>query len=91
MSNPAPQSFDSAEKARVYGEYFEQGAVMWQKFAEIVRTFSPTPDRLLDLGSGPGEPGCTLAAQFRCETVLSDVAPPMVALAAKRIATKGLS
>ena len=50
----------------------------------------PNATRILDLGSGPGEPGCTLAARFGVPTVISDVAPPMTALAEKRVAAKGL-
>ena len=32
MENKNPQNFDSSEKAKLYGEYFEQGEPMWEKF-----------------------------------------------------------
>jgi len=56
-----------------------------------VRAQCPGVSSILDLGSGPGEPACTLAATFPSATVIcSDVARAMVNLADERIATKGL-
>lgn len=89
-NDETPQGFDHAEKAKIYREYFEQGEAMWLKFVELAKARQPNPSRILDLGSGPGEPGCTLASFFKCPAVISDLAPPMVELSKKRIEAKGL-
>ncbi|KAK3250061.1 hypothetical protein CYMTET_40561 [Cymbomonas tetramitiformis] len=56
-----------------------------------VRKLSPDAASILDLGSGPGEPACTLAAAFPSASVIcSDVAQAMVDLAEKRAKSEGL-
>ena len=56
-----------------------------------VKQLSPQAANILDLGSGPGEPGCTLAAAFPSATVIcSDVAQAMADIASARAKSKGL-
>lgn len=56
-----------------------------------VRTLCPDASSILDIGSGPGEPGCSVAAAFPSATVIcSDVAQTMVDKAAARAKSKGL-
>ncbi|CAK0851340.1 unnamed protein product [Prorocentrum cordatum] len=57
-----------------------------------VQKLSPVAGRILDLGSGPGEPGCTLAAALpRAQVICSDVAEAMVDMARERAQAKGLA
>lgn len=57
-----------------------------------VQKLSPGAGRILDLGSGPGEPGCTLAAALpRTQVICSDVAQAMVDMAGERAKAKGLA
>ena len=50
-----------------------------------IKTLCPTARAILDLGSGHGEPGCTIAAAFPDASVIcSDLAPSMLRLAAQR-------
>lgn len=57
-----------------------------------VKQLSPDAATILDVGSGPGEPGCSLAASFPCAAVIcSDIAQAMVDKATARAQSKGLS
>lgn len=58
-----------------------------------VRQLAPGANfSLLDIGSGPGEPACSLAAAFpRARVICSDVAPDMIARAAARATREGLT
>lgn len=56
-----------------------------------VKRLSPDATSILDVGSGPGEPGCSLAESFPSAAVIcSDVAQAMVDKATARAAGKGL-
>ena len=56
-----------------------------------VRKLVPDARTILDLGSGPGEPACTLAAALPTAAVIcSDVAQAMLDLAEKRAKSEGL-
>ncbi|CAK0848653.1 unnamed protein product, partial [Prorocentrum cordatum] len=81
--------FDAAAKAATFSLVFDAGLPMWEKLAEMVEREAQRPTRLLDVGSGPGEPGCYLAARLGCAAVVSDVVPPMVAAAGRRIEARG--
>jgi len=62
-----------------------------QATVRAVQNLAPDAASILDLGSGPGEPGCSLAAAFpNAAVICSDVAPAMVDLAAARAKGKGL-
>jgi len=57
-----------------------------------IHQLSPDARNVLDLGSGHGEPGCTVAAAFPDATVIcSDLAQSMLDLAAKRASDQGLT
>lgn len=86
-----PQNFDNAEKARVFAGFFDAGLPMWSRMQELAHKQLPNgPSKILDLGCGPGEPACHFAAKYKVPTIASDLAPAMVELAKKRVATKGL-
>jgi len=56
-----------------------------------VKKLSPNAENILDLASGPGEPGCTLAKSFpNAAVICSDGAQAMVDLATQRATEKGL-
>lgn len=63
---------------------------MWKALADALAKENAAPDKILSVGDGPGEPGCYLAAKFKCPTVVSDQVPPMVEAAKKRAAAKNL-
>lgn len=85
------QSFDGAEKAKTFAGFFEVGEPMWAKMFELAAKAKASPANILDLGAGPGEPACYFAAKFPGVPVTcTDLAPPMVELAKKRAAAKGL-
>ncbi len=57
-----------------------------------IKTLCPNARSILDLGSGHGEPGCTIAAAFPDAYVIcSDLAPSMLRLAAQRAADRKLT
>lgn len=82
--------YDAAAKAATFSLVFDAGQPMWEKLAEMIENEAQKPTRLLDVGSGPGEPGCYLAARLGCAAIVSDVVPPMVAAAERRIEARGL-
>jgi ubiquinone/menaquinone biosynthesis C-methylase UbiE len=61
--------------------------------AQMLASVDPQPgERILELASGPGGAGLAAAARFpTCEVVISDVAPEMVAVAARRAGEGGLT
>jgi len=60
--------------------------------ASAIKQLCPNARTILDLGSGHGEPGCTVAARFPSAAVIcSDVSQSMLDLAAKRAADKSLA
>ena len=86
------QSFDGAEKSKVFANFFEAGAPMWEAMRVLAAKQLPAPSKILDLGGGPGEPACHFAAHFAGVPIIaSDLAPSMVELAKQRVAKKGLS
>ena len=63
-----------------------------QQTVSAVKELSPEAACILDLGSGPGEPACTLAQAFPGAAVIcSDVAQEMIDLAGKRAESEGLA
>jgi len=83
-------SFDAAAKAEVFGKVFDAGKPMWEKLYELLAAEMASPSMILSVGDGPGEPGCFLAEKYGCKAITSDVVPPMVELAKKRVEAKGL-
>ena len=84
--------FDASAKATTFGKVFDVGRPMWVKLGELVEPQlssaakkDPAKMTILSLGDGPGEPGCYLAAKFKCPTTTSDMVPPMVEAAKKRV------
>ena len=78
--------------SELYLPFFNGMGPAIEKTFSAVKSLSSDPSRILDLASGPGEPGCTLAAGFPSAVVIcSDLAQPMVDLASNRARLKGLS
>ena len=79
--------------ARLYLNFFDQAESAWKLTEEIVleSTDGATPKNILDVASGPGEPGLTLAKSFPDAKVLvTDGAEAMIQLAEMRIKDQGL-
>lgn len=83
------KKFDAQAKSDVFAKVFDAGQPMWEKLREKVSAASATPPKqILSVGDGPGEPGCYLASHFDCPTIVSDMVPPMVEAAKKRVEKK---
>ena len=88
---PVSQAFDGATAA-AYETIFESLAPCWEKHAALVSKYAGAGElSVLDIGSGPGEPSCTLAATFpTAKITCTDVAPDMNDKAAARAERKGV-
>ena len=85
-------TFDG-DMARLYLNFFDQAESAWKLTEEIVlgATDGVTPKNIVDVASGPGEPGLTLAKSFPDAKVLvTDGAEAMIQLAEMRIKNQGL-
>ena len=79
--------------ARLYLNFFDQAESAWKLTEEIVLDAANgvSPKNILDVASGPGEPGLTLAKSFPIQKVLvTDGADAMIQLAEMRIKNQGL-
>lgn len=89
MSQPGDSgfTFDAAAKAKAFADVFDGGKPMWVKLHEDLMPAlkSNKPKKILSCGDGPGEPGCFMANKFGCPTITSDVVPPMVESAKRRV------
>eukprot|EP00949_MAST-11_sp_MAST-11-sp1_P003474 g3474.t1 len=90
----ATTTFDG-DMARLYMNFFNQAEPAWQLTEEIVlhaQKESEEPvKRILDVASGPGEPGLTLAKTFPdAQVIVTDGAEAMVELAKQRVEEQGL-
>lgn len=89
-------SFDG-EMAQLYLRFFNQAADVWLQTCDVVadakvQAGDAPLTKILDVASGPGEPGLTLArAHPVAEVVITDAAEAMVGMADARIAEAGLS
>lgn len=90
---PVSQAFDGATAA-AYETIFESLEPCWKKHAGLISRYSADAGgefSILDIGSGPGEPSCTLAAAFPAAKITcTDVAPDMNAKAKARADKKGV-
>ena len=77
--------FDAAAKAEVFSKVFDGGLPGWERLGECVdKELSTPPSSILSIGDGPGEPGCYLAAKYKCATMCTDFVAPMVEAAKQR-------
>ncbi len=84
-------SFD-ADMVEPYMKFFNQAADAWVMTRDKVKNVKPDAKAILDVGSGPGEPACTVAAAFPdAQVSLTDVSPDMIKMAESRIADQGLN
>eukprot|EP00927_Polykrikos_kofoidii_P052794 TRINITY_DN46751_c0_g1_i1.p1 TRINITY_DN46751_c0_g1~~TRINITY_DN46751_c0_g1_i1.p1 ORF type:complete len:294 (-),score=45.08 TRINITY_DN46751_c0_g1_i1:14-895(-) len=78
--------------ADLYLPYDEGMKVAIDATVSATRQLFPEASTILDLGSGPGEPACTLGARFPSAAVIcSDIAQEMLDIAEKRAASNGLA
>ena len=78
--------------SHLYKPYNEGMGPAIQATTGAIQQLCPDASAILDLGSGHGEPGCTIATTFPAATVVcSDLAPSMLSLAAKRASDQGLA
>jgi len=84
----------SGEAAVAYAAVFEALHVSWNEHVKLIKQYPNSGDALsiLDIGSGPGEPSCTLAAAFpNAKVTCTDVAPDMNEKAKARAEKKGVA
>jgi len=88
---PVNQSFDGATAA-AYETIFESLEPLWKRHAALIARYSDCGRlNILDIGSGPGEPSCTLAFTFpTAQITCTDPAPDMNAKAKARAEKKGV-
>lgn len=72
------------EISALYDRVFEQNKPAWEMFAKQLQGLPES--RVLDVASGPGEPGLTIAAKTGWPVTLSDADSGMVAKARQRSA-----
>ena len=93
LSAPVSQAFDGAT-AEAYVTIFESLAPCWKKHADLIASYPNGAGEItiLDIGSGPGEPSCTLAAVLPAAKITcTDVSSDMLAKASARAEKKGVS
>ena len=86
-----PIAFNNADNAQTYANFIDGSAALWEQLSDIAQKNQAAPTRIIDLGGGPGEPGCHFAAKYSgTPTIASDKAPAMVEQAKLRVSAKGL-
>jgi len=85
-------SFDG-EIAKIYVKFFDQIMPSWKHHVAALKAHGVTsPENILDIASGPGQPGCLLAETFPDAKVrCTDLAPDMVSQAEARVKALGIS
>tara|TARA_B100001758_G_scaffold236196_1_gene237022 strand:+ start:438 stop:1310 length:873 start_codon:yes stop_codon:yes gene_type:complete len=87
-----PIAFNNADNAQTYANFIDGSASLWMQLSDIAQKNQASPTRIIDLGGGPGEPGCHFAAKYReVPTIVSDKSPAMVEQAKLRVSAKGLN
>mmetsp|Transcript_11450 Transcript_11450/g.14923 ORF Transcript_11450/g.14923 Transcript_11450/m.14923 type:complete len:284 (+) Transcript_11450:61-912(+) len=85
-------SFDGP-MAKRYLKFFVQAEPVWHHTVDVVKGVVPKVSSMsiLDIASGPGEPGCSLAQAFPHSKVhITDSAGAMIDLAKRRVRDMGL-
>jgi len=91
LAEAKPIAFDSADNAQTCANCIDGSAALWERLSDIAQRNQAAPTKILDLGGGPGEPGCHFAAKYSgTPTIASDKAPAMVEQARLRVSAKGL-
>lgn len=93
LAAPVSQAFDGPT-AEAYVTIFESLAPCWQKHAKLIEGYAPpgADITILDVGSGPGEPSCTLAAALpKAKITCTDVSEDMNAKAKARADKKNVA
>jgi len=92
LSAPVSQAFDGAA-AEAYVTIFESLQPSWDKHVELIaKSKNSEAACILDIGSGPGEPSCTLAAALPKATITcTDAAEDMNSKAKARAEKKGVA
>ena len=86
-----PIAFNNADNAQTYANFIDGSAALWEQLSDIAEKNHAVPSLIIDLGGGPGEPGCHFAAKYSgTPTIVSDKAPAMVEQAKLRVSAKGL-
>lgn len=81
---------------KIYAKLFLNNRPLFERMATAVEDYLPalTPKpssaKVLDLGSGPGEPTLTLLTKVKCRVVCTDVQPAMNEKARARIKAAGV-
>jgi SAM-dependent methyltransferase len=89
-SAPVSQAFEGAA-AEAYSTIFESLAPAWNMHVKLIAADKADAVSILDIGSGPGEPSCTLAAAFpSAKITCTDVSADMNAKAKARAEQKGV-
>lgn len=86
------QAFEGAA-AEAYAIIFESAAPSWHKHISVISGYSNAKSaiEILDVGSGPGEPACTFAAEFpSAKVTCTDISADMIEKAKKRAESKGV-
>ena len=87
-----PIAFNNADNAQTYANFIDGSASLWVQLSDIAQKNQAAPTRIIDLGGGPGEPGCHFAAKYsEVPTIVSDKSPAMVEQAKLRVSAKGLN
>lgn len=78
----------SGEQAAIYAAVFEQHAQPtgpWETMDSMLTKYAPPNSTVMDLATGPGEPGVTMAKRHSdMRFILSDVSPDMIEKAKAR-------
>lgn len=87
-------TFDG-DMAKLYLRFFDQASDVWAQTADMIETACDDGekiDRVVDVASGPGEPGCTVAKKFpNARVLVTDGADAMLGLANDRIESMDLA
>lgn len=92
LSAPVSQAFDGAS-AEAYETIFESLVPAWKKHADIISNYAGSDGdiSILDIGAGPGEPSCTIAAALpKAKITCTDVSEDMISKAKTRAENKGV-